>query len=123
MPKQILKTIILLTFFFGIFNLLHIHAINIAQAYDCANPDPAWIFCDDFERDADFINGEVSIKGWEYTFGSGSHYWPTCSNSAACVEISNSEAHSGSRSLQAWYPAGDTGANAHANQTFNLIMG
>ena len=78
--------------------------LHVAQAFDCNNTSPDWIFCDDFERE------KLSDKGWYYN--PGSTYFPTISLTQPGADITTHAAHSGTRSMRCYLIAGDAGEAA-----------
>jgi hypothetical protein len=101
--------------------LIGINIVNAQATYDCSNPHPDWVFCDDFERSLlrDVTNGYSWSYNFNYSGDAGvSDYFPTCSATQACADIVNTYSHSGYRSMRAWYPANDTGAMARAHLGF-----
>jgi len=82
------------------------------QGYDCNNPHPDWIFCEDFEE------GTLVNNDWYYNY-LGSTWFPTCSSTQPCAEITDTEALSGNRSMRALsVPDGASNDTAVAHHKF-----
>lgn len=91
---------------------INIISVSAATTYDCSNPHPDWIFCEDFE------SGTLVSNGWYYNYP-GSTYFPTCSSTQPCAEITNSESHTGSKSMRGLsVPGGASNDNVVAHHLF-----
>ncbi|MCU7918814.1 MAG: polysaccharide lyase [Candidatus Thiodiazotropha sp. (ex Epidulcina cf. delphinae)] len=99
----------LLVYWFVLFCFTFVNGEISYAASECDSPRPEWLFCEDFEVD------KLSDTDWFYN-SEGNPYFPSCTN--ACAEVTTKTSHSGSKSVRAYVPAGNSGASARGYQVF-----
>jgi len=79
-----------------------IGAYEFGGGYDCDNPHPDWLFCDDFESRDVGTHPYDSDHIWSYQWPANDNIWfPSCSpNNNGCQEITDVESVSGFKSVR-----------------------